>query len=137
MAARRPVLCLLAVASATVWMFRAALAPAFAGARPAPGRQLRSATPRRASELYEIFVTSPSVGERTRMSVARETTVESIITESRKLLGFDQAWIPDSDFKLYSKDDESSPISGKMGDNNLRQWGPDGTELHLMFEPAN
>eukprot|EP00411_Alexandrium_monilatum_P059395 CAMPEP_0175520778 /NCGR_PEP_ID=MMETSP0096-20121207/16682_1 /TAXON_ID=311494 /ORGANISM="Alexandrium monilatum, Strain CCMP3105" /LENGTH=137 /DNA_ID=CAMNT_0016823201 /DNA_START=64 /DNA_END=477 /DNA_ORIENTATION=+ len=137
MAAQRPVLCLLAIATAMVWVLRVAIAPAFAGARPTPGRQLRAATPLRASEFYEIFVTNPSVGERTRMSVTKDTTVESIITESRKLLGFDQAWIPDSDFKLYSKDDESSPIGGNMGDNNVRQWGPDGTELHLMFEPAN
>mmetsp|Transcript_66067 Transcript_66067/g.193360 ORF Transcript_66067/g.193360 Transcript_66067/m.193360 type:complete len:187 (-) Transcript_66067:97-657(-) len=87
--------------------------------------------------ICEIFVTNPSVGERSRMSVTDETTVDFIITESRKLLGFDQAWIPDSDFKLYQKEDESTPIKGKMGDNDLKPWGPDGTELHLMFEPAN
>eukprot|EP00411_Alexandrium_monilatum_P047048 CAMPEP_0175458072 /NCGR_PEP_ID=MMETSP0095-20121207/66396_1 /TAXON_ID=311494 /ORGANISM="Alexandrium monilatum, Strain CCMP3105" /LENGTH=39 /DNA_ID= /DNA_START= /DNA_END= /DNA_ORIENTATION= len=39
MAAQRPVLCLLAIASAMVWMLRAAVAPAFAGARPTPGRR--------------------------------------------------------------------------------------------------
>mmetsp|Transcript_20896 Transcript_20896/g.31505 ORF Transcript_20896/g.31505 Transcript_20896/m.31505 type:complete len:136 (+) Transcript_20896:73-480(+) len=135
MAARRPVILTLAIAVAMVWMFRAATAPAFAGVRQAPRRQPSVAT--HAGEFYEIFVTNPSVGERSRMSVTTETTVDSIITESRKLLGFDQDWIPDSDFKLYNKNDESKPIGGKMGDNDLKPWGPDGTELHLMFEPAN
>eukprot|EP00409_Alexandrium_fundyense_P004615 CAMPEP_0185903576 /NCGR_PEP_ID=MMETSP0196C-20130402/2840_1 /TAXON_ID=2932 /ORGANISM="Alexandrium fundyense, Strain CCMP1719" /LENGTH=135 /DNA_ID=CAMNT_0028622665 /DNA_START=81 /DNA_END=488 /DNA_ORIENTATION=+ len=135
MAARRPALSALLIAAATVWMFRAVTVPAFAGMSRQLGRPLRVAT--HASEFYEIFVTNPSVGERSRMSVTPETTVDSIITESRKLLGFDQAWIPDSDFRLYNKEDESKSISGKMGDNNLKAWGPDGTELHLMFEPAN
>eukprot|EP00409_Alexandrium_fundyense_P003459 CAMPEP_0185901458 /NCGR_PEP_ID=MMETSP0196C-20130402/811_1 /TAXON_ID=2932 /ORGANISM="Alexandrium fundyense, Strain CCMP1719" /LENGTH=135 /DNA_ID=CAMNT_0028620113 /DNA_START=120 /DNA_END=527 /DNA_ORIENTATION=+ len=135
MAARRPVVSTLAIAVAMVWMFRAVTVPAFVGVRQVPSRQLNVGT--RAAQFFEIFVTNPSVGERSRMSVTTETTVDSIITESRKLLGFDQDWIPDTDFKLYDKEDESKAISGKMGDNSLKPWGPDGTELHLMFEPAN
>ena len=40
---------------------------------------------------------------RTRMSVTPSTKVESIITDTRKALGFDQSWIAESDFKLYSR----------------------------------
>jgi len=106
------------------------------GARPprAPRRQGRAAA--RASEICEIFVTNPSVGMRTRMSVVPSTTVETIVKDARKALGFDQAWIADSDFKLYKKEDESTPIKGVMGDNDLKPWGPDGTELHLIFQPG-
>eukprot|EP00420_Gonyaulax_spinifera_P039191 CAMPEP_0197875378 /NCGR_PEP_ID=MMETSP1439-20131203/4643_1 /TAXON_ID=66791 /ORGANISM="Gonyaulax spinifera, Strain CCMP409" /LENGTH=101 /DNA_ID=CAMNT_0043494573 /DNA_START=94 /DNA_END=396 /DNA_ORIENTATION=+ len=101
MAARRPVLFALALAAAAAWLAVSALAPAFAGLHQTPRRQPSVAT--RASDICEIFVTNPSVGMRTRMSVTPETTVESIITDSRRALGFDQAWISDSDFKLYKK----------------------------------
>lgn len=70
------------------------------------------------------------------MSVTAETTVQSILIDARKALGFDQPWISDSDFKLYKKEDESKPISGKMGDHGLVPWGPEGTELHLLFQPG-
>merc|ERR1740121_1451864 len=133
MAARRPVLCTLALAAAA-WLLAPTSAPAFAGVPPAQQRQPRVAA--RASEICEIFVTNPSVGMRTRMSVTPETTVESIVTDARKALGFDQSWISDSDFKLYKKEDESTPIKGNMGDNDLKPWGPDGTELHIIFQPG-
>mmetsp|Transcript_97054 Transcript_97054/g.302139 ORF Transcript_97054/g.302139 Transcript_97054/m.302139 type:complete len:139 (+) Transcript_97054:77-493(+) len=138
MAVRRPVLCALVLAAAALWALHAATSPAFAGARPAAGRQPRVAA--RAEEerkYFEIFVTQPSVGERTRMTVTKETTVDYIITECRKLLGFDQDWIPDSDFKLYEKGDDDKVLTGTMGDHNVRQWGPDGLEVHLMFEPSS
>eukprot|EP00420_Gonyaulax_spinifera_P001150 CAMPEP_0197942782 /NCGR_PEP_ID=MMETSP1439-20131203/124585_1 /TAXON_ID=66791 /ORGANISM="Gonyaulax spinifera, Strain CCMP409" /LENGTH=241 /DNA_ID=CAMNT_0043566039 /DNA_START=81 /DNA_END=806 /DNA_ORIENTATION=- len=134
MAARRPVLGLVAAAAAVLVLLHAFAAPAFAGARPNQGRQLRVAT--RASDICEIFVTNPSVGMRTRMSVTPETPVDTIVKDARKALGFDQAWISDSDFKLYKKEDESTPITGKMGDHDLKPWGPEGTELHLIFQPG-
>eukprot|EP00420_Gonyaulax_spinifera_P035116 CAMPEP_0197871542 /NCGR_PEP_ID=MMETSP1439-20131203/1906_1 /TAXON_ID=66791 /ORGANISM="Gonyaulax spinifera, Strain CCMP409" /LENGTH=135 /DNA_ID=CAMNT_0043490483 /DNA_START=80 /DNA_END=487 /DNA_ORIENTATION=- len=134
MAGRRPVLCTLALALAA-WTVLPTLVPTFAGVQQTtPRRQLRVVA--RASEICEIFVTNPSVGMRTRMSVTPETTVESIVTDSRRALGFDQAWISDSDFKLYKKEDESTPISGKMADHDLKPWGPEGTELHLLFQPG-
>merc|ERR1711920_968109 len=104
------------------------------GTQPAP--RLKPRTAARASEICEIFVTNPSVGMRTRMSVTPETTVDAIVKDARKALGFDQPWISDSDFKVYKKEDESTPISGKMGDNDLKPWGPDGTELHIIFQPG-
>eukprot|EP00420_Gonyaulax_spinifera_P023092 CAMPEP_0197893724 /NCGR_PEP_ID=MMETSP1439-20131203/33190_1 /TAXON_ID=66791 /ORGANISM="Gonyaulax spinifera, Strain CCMP409" /LENGTH=66 /DNA_ID=CAMNT_0043514015 /DNA_START=60 /DNA_END=256 /DNA_ORIENTATION=- len=66
MAVRRPALCSLAIAAAA-WLLLSVLAPAFAGVQQTPRRQLRVAT--RASDICEIFVTNPSVGMRTRMSV--------------------------------------------------------------------
>uniref|UniRef100_A0A7S1RUH9 Uncharacterized protein n=1 Tax=Alexandrium catenella TaxID=2925 RepID=A0A7S1RUH9_ALECA len=133
MAARRPVLCALALAAVMALMFVGTAAPGFAGLSQAAPRQPRVAARAR---TYEIFVTQPSVGERTRMSVTKDTTCDEIIHEGRRLLGFDQAWIPDSDFKLYLKEDESTPITGTMGNHNVRPWGPDGLEVHLMFEPS-
>merc|ERR1712187_356294 len=82
----------------------------------------------------EIFVTQPSVGQRTRMDITSDTTAEEIITKGRKALGLDQAWIPDSDWYLYNIKDESTPLKGKMGDLAV-PWGPEGTELHLIFQP--
>jgi len=87
-------------------------------------------------KICEIFVTNPSVGMRTRMSVTPDTTIESVLKDARKALGFDQDWMSDSDWKLYMKEDESTPISGKMGDHGLRPWGPEGIELHLLFQPG-
>uniref|UniRef100_A0A7S2ADM3 Uncharacterized protein n=1 Tax=Alexandrium andersonii TaxID=327968 RepID=A0A7S2ADM3_9DINO len=130
MAARRPVLCALALALAIAVTLH--MAPAFAGVRQAPRQPSVAAR----AEMYEIFVTQPSVGERTRMSVTADTTAEEIISEGRKILGFDQAWIPDSDWKIYDKDDMDKPLTGAMGQYGLRKWGPDGFELHLMFEPS-
>merc|ERR1711972_871092 len=123
-----------ALVAAAAWLLASASVPAFAGVQHAPQRQPRVAA--RASDICEIFVTNPSVGMRTRMSVTPETTVESIVKDARKALGFDQDWIADSDFKVYKAEDESKPISGKMGDHDLKPWGPDGTELHLIFQPG-
>mmetsp|Transcript_19818 Transcript_19818/g.45114 ORF Transcript_19818/g.45114 Transcript_19818/m.45114 type:complete len:136 (-) Transcript_19818:97-504(-) len=134
MAARRSALLSTLLAAVAVWALLAPLAPTFAGSQPAQRRQVRVAT--HASKICEIFVTNPSVGMRTRMSVTPETTVETIVKDARKALGFDQAWISDSDFKLYKKEDESTPISGKMADHDLKPWGPEGTELHLLFQPG-
>eukprot|EP00972_Heterocapsa_arctica_P109154 16073148-Heterocapsa_arctica.AAC.1 len=69
------------------------------------------------------------------MNVVAETTIDSIVEDARKTLGFDQAFLASSDFKVYLKDDESTPITGKMGDMELRPWGPEGIELHVKYEP--
>eukprot|EP00416_Gambierdiscus_australes_P032506 CAMPEP_0171094794 /NCGR_PEP_ID=MMETSP0766_2-20121228/42378_1 /TAXON_ID=439317 /ORGANISM="Gambierdiscus australes, Strain CAWD 149" /LENGTH=135 /DNA_ID=CAMNT_0011553511 /DNA_START=64 /DNA_END=471 /DNA_ORIENTATION=+ len=134
MAVRRPLLCVVAVALSAAWLM-AAPTWTFAGTQSVHARQARVAT-HAASEICEVFVTNPSVGMRTRMSVTPETTVDSVISEAREAFGFDQDWISDSDFKVYLKEDESTPISGKMGEYNLRPWGPDGLELHIFFEPS-
>merc|ERR1712107_63445 len=119
MAARRPLRCTL-LAAAAAWLMLSSFSPSFVGLQQTPRNQPRTSL--RASEICEIFVTNPSVGMRTRMSVTPETAVETIITDARKALGFDQSWIADSDFKLYKKEDESTPIKGKMGDNDLKPW---------------
>mmetsp|Transcript_72807 Transcript_72807/g.168766 ORF Transcript_72807/g.168766 Transcript_72807/m.168766 type:complete len:172 (+) Transcript_72807:69-584(+) len=111
-------------------------APAPAPAAPAPVPAASAPVPAR-PRICEIFVTNPSVGMRTRMSVTDDTPVESIIPEARKAFGFDQEWISDSDFKVYRKEDESTPITGTMGEHGLKPWGPDGTELHIFFEPSS
>ena len=91
---------------------------------------------RQAGDIYEIFVTASSVGLRTRMNVTPETTVSSVLEDARKSLGFDQDFLASSDFKVYLKEDESTPITGKMGDLDLKPWSPDGIELHIKYEPA-
>eukprot|EP00416_Gambierdiscus_australes_P034686 CAMPEP_0171096316 /NCGR_PEP_ID=MMETSP0766_2-20121228/44261_1 /TAXON_ID=439317 /ORGANISM="Gambierdiscus australes, Strain CAWD 149" /LENGTH=131 /DNA_ID=CAMNT_0011555267 /DNA_START=65 /DNA_END=460 /DNA_ORIENTATION=+ len=130
MAARRPLLCAVALALAVASLFHAT--SGFAGMGSARVREPQVAR----SGIYEVFVTNPSVGMRTRMSVTEETTVDIVIKEAREAFGFDQDFISDSDFKVYLKSDESAPISGKMGQYDLRPWGPDGVELHIFFEPS-
>nr|AAW79388.1 unknown protein [Heterocapsa triquetra] len=107
---------------------------AFVGTKQPALRSSRVA--RQAGDVYEIFVTASSVGMRTRMNVTPETTISSIVEDARKSLGFDQAFLDSSDFKVYRKEDESTPISGKMGDMELKPWGPEGIELHVKYEPA-
>merc|ERR1712008_147602 len=82
-----------------------------------------------------IMVTCPSVGARTRMVVQPDTTVDTIVATARSSLGFDQPFLNDSDFEVYLKSDESTPISGKIGDHGLVPWGPEGMELHIYFDP--
>merc|ERR1712032_339768 len=107
--------------------------PGFVGLQGAAGRQPGVLT--RVSDITEIVVTCPSVGARTRMVVVPDTTVDSIVTRARTALGFDQSFLNDSDFKVHLKGDESTPISGKIGEHGLVPWGPDGMELHIYFDP--
>merc|ERR1739842_55115 len=100
------------------------------GVQVTPDRQLRVAT--HVSDICEIVVTCPSVGARTRMVVQEDTTVDAITKRARQALGFDQSFLNDSDFKVYLKKDESTPISGKIGDHGLVPWGPDGGIAHLF-----
>merc|ERR1719356_1880254 len=133
MAARRPALGLAAAALALFALLRAALAPAFAGSVQQPA--VRGSRIAAQAGRFEIFVTNPSVGARTRMMVSPSMTCDEIVEAGRKELGFDQAWIKDEDFKLYKKEDESTPIKGTVADNDMKPWGPEGTELHLIFQP--
>merc|ERR1719287_427384 len=106
---------------------------AFVGQKQ-PALRSSSAIARKAG-VYEIFVTASSVGMRTRMNVTPETTIDSIVEDARKSLGFDQSFLSSSDFNVYLKDDEDTPLKGKMGDMELKPWGPEGIELHVKYEP--
>ncbi|CAE7171484.1 Etfdh [Symbiodinium pilosum] len=60
-------------------------------------------------------------------------SVLKVLSEGRKRLGFDQAWMPDSDFQIYnSEDEEAGPLKGKMRDNGLIDFT---YEVHLYYEP--
>eukprot|EP00440_Ansanella_granifera_P041303 gb/GFBE01044791.1/.p1 GENE.gb/GFBE01044791.1/~~gb/GFBE01044791.1/.p1 ORF type:complete len:134 (+),score=54.50 gb/GFBE01044791.1/:1-402(+) len=111
--------------------------PAFVGSTPA----LRSSKVARKAiedeltrEVVELFFTAPAQGERSRINVTPDTTAEELLKVGRKALGFDQDWIPDSDFKLYNAEDESKPLTGPMKDNGLTNFG---YEVHMYFEPAS
>jgi len=130
--ARRPILSF-AVAAAALYLVRMGLVPAFAGSAQQP--PVRGSRTIAQAGRIEIFVTNPSVGARTRMMVAQDETVDQIIERGRKELGFDQDWIKSSDFKLYKKEDESTPLKGTVAENEFKAWGPDGTEVHLIFQP--
>ncbi|CAE8607173.1 unnamed protein product [Polarella glacialis] len=82
--------------------------------------------------VVEVFFTAPAQGERTRMVVTPDTTIDQILKDGRKLLGFDQEWIPDSDFTLYNGEDENTPLKGTIGDCGLVDFG---YEVHMYFTP--
>mmetsp|Transcript_83703 Transcript_83703/g.215541 ORF Transcript_83703/g.215541 Transcript_83703/m.215541 type:complete len:133 (-) Transcript_83703:148-546(-) len=130
--ARSSLMSLLMVGAACTALFNTA----FVGTQHPALRASRSRVARQAGDVYEIFVTASSVGMRTRMNVTPQTTIDSIVEDARKSLGFDQAFLSSSDFKVYRKEDESTPITGKMGDMELKPWGPEGIELHVKYEPA-
>ena len=69
------------------------------------------------------------------MVVQPETTVDTIVTNARTALGFDQSFLQDSDFKVYNKEDEDTVLTGKIGDHGLVPWGPEGMELHIYYDP--
>eukprot|EP00442_Polarella_glacialis_P058377 CAMPEP_0115075822 /NCGR_PEP_ID=MMETSP0227-20121206/16084_1 /TAXON_ID=89957 /ORGANISM="Polarella glacialis, Strain CCMP 1383" /LENGTH=138 /DNA_ID=CAMNT_0002462893 /DNA_START=76 /DNA_END=488 /DNA_ORIENTATION=- len=112
--------------------------PAFVGTQPA----LRAAGNKVAMQVewhggltrnvVEVFFTAPAQGERTRMVVTPETTIDQILKDGRKLLGFDQEWIPDSDFTLYNGEDENTPLKGTIGECGLVDFG---YEVHMYFTP--
>ena len=60
---------------------------------------LRSSVMARQAGVYEVFVTASSVGMRTRMNVTPETTIDSIVEDARKSLGFDQSFLSSSDVR--------------------------------------
>ena len=133
MAARRPALSVFALVFAVLCLVRVDFSPAFAGVQQAVHRQPEVAT--RVSDITEIMVTCPSVGARTRLVVQPDTTVDAIVGRARTAMGFDQAFMNDSDFKVYLKSDESTPINGNIGDHGLVPWGPEGMELHMYYDP--
>mmetsp|Transcript_37130 Transcript_37130/g.81018 ORF Transcript_37130/g.81018 Transcript_37130/m.81018 type:complete len:138 (+) Transcript_37130:96-509(+) len=130
---RRPLLCTLASFVWALWTF----APAFTGSSlTASGRNLRVATNAKIKTgICEIFVTSPNTGMRTRMGVTPEVPIEQIKKDARVAFGFDQPFMDDKDFHMYLREDESTEIFGTIGEHNLKEWGPDGTEIHMIYQP--
>merc|ERR1711933_501618 len=104
----------LAVAAAVLCLLHAGFAPAFTGSVQQPA--MRGSRVVAQAGRFEIFVTNPSVGARTRMMVSPTMTCDEIIEAGRKELGFDQPWIKKGDFKLYKAEDESTPIKGTVAD---------------------
>eukprot|EP00438_Fugacium_kawagutii_P021137 Skav230965 [mRNA] locus=scaffold644:14762:15175:+ [translate_table: standard] len=89
--------------------------------------------PKLSREVVEIMFTAPAQGARSRMLVRADDDVSKVITMGRKKLGFDQDWMPDTDFKLYNADDEDAgPLKGKMSENGLIDFS---YEVHLYYEP--
>merc|ERR1712151_1452767 len=84
---------------------------------------------------FEIFVTSPNTGMGTRMGVTPDVTLEQIKKDARVAFGFDQSFMDDKDFHMYKAEDESTEIFGTIGEHDLKPWGPDGTELHMIYQP--
>ncbi len=74
-------------------------------------------------DVVEVFFTAPAQGERTRMVVTPDTTIDQILKDGRKALGFDQEWIPDSDFTLYNEDFPDTPLKGTIGECGLVDFG--------------
>ncbi|CAK0887717.1 unnamed protein product, partial [Prorocentrum cordatum] len=125
----------LLLAAASAWLLAATLSPAFAGTGALPSRAARGDRVARQAGS-EIMLTAPSIGGRYRVIIDESTTVESCLAKARKIFEIDQDFLPDSDFNVYLKEDESKPISGKIADHTeLRPWGPDGIELHIYYEP--
>mmetsp|Transcript_94652 Transcript_94652/g.240751 ORF Transcript_94652/g.240751 Transcript_94652/m.240751 type:complete len:137 (-) Transcript_94652:129-539(-) len=106
--------------------------PAFAGS--SAQLAVRGSRMPRGATIYEVMVTNPSVGARTRLNINEKTTVEEIIAKARKEMDFEMAFL-DGDWYLYETEDETKPLSGSMGALNLRPWGPEGMELHLLYQP--
>ncbi|CAE8733308.1 unnamed protein product [Polarella glacialis] len=82
--------------------------------------------------VVEVFFTAPAQGERTRMVVTPDTTIDQILKDGRKALGFDQEWIPDSDFTLCNEDFPDTPLKGTIGECGLVDFG---YEVHMYFTP--
>eukprot|EP00445_Apocalathium_hangoei_P002144 CAMPEP_0203861170 /NCGR_PEP_ID=MMETSP0359-20131031/12851_1 /ASSEMBLY_ACC=CAM_ASM_000338 /TAXON_ID=268821 /ORGANISM="Scrippsiella Hangoei, Strain SHTV-5" /LENGTH=133 /DNA_ID=CAMNT_0050778357 /DNA_START=72 /DNA_END=473 /DNA_ORIENTATION=+ len=129
-AARRSTMGLVLAACAAVWV----LSPAFAGLSASAPSVRGDRTARAAGQIYEVMVTNPSVGARTRLNINGETTVDEIITKSRREMDFEMTFL-DGDWYLYDIKDETKPLSGKMSQYDLRPWGPEGMELHLLYQP--
>eukprot|EP00931_Biecheleriopsis_adriatica_P014474 TRINITY_DN1162_c0_g1_i6.p1 TRINITY_DN1162_c0_g1~~TRINITY_DN1162_c0_g1_i6.p1 ORF type:complete len:139 (+),score=34.23 TRINITY_DN1162_c0_g1_i6:86-502(+) len=116
-------------------------APAFVGPQPA----LRNSRTQMANakfwdgsltrDLVEITFTAPAVGARSRFMVSPDVTQPELLKMGRKALGFDQDWIPDSDFELYNADDEDAgPITGPLRNHGVADFE---YEVHMYFKPAS
>ena len=74
--------------------------------------------PKLSRDVVEVMFTAPAQGARSRMLIRADADVSEVIKQGRKKLGFDQDWMPDSDFKLYNAEDEDAgPLKGKMSEN--------------------
>ncbi|CAE7268742.1 unnamed protein product [Symbiodinium natans] len=117
----------------------------FVGPRAAPSTEGRTAmrgqagasatpwTPVLSRDVVEIEFTAPAQGARCRFMIKADADVNDVLKEGRKRLGFDQAWMPDSDFKIYdSENEDKGPLKGKMKDNGLVDFT---YEVHLYYEP--
>ena len=117
----------------------------FVGLRAAPRQESRTAlrgqagasatpwTPVLTRDVVEIEFTAPAQGARCRFMIKADADATEVLSEGRKRLGFDQAWMPDSDFQIYnSEDEEAGPLKGKMRDNGLIDFT---YEVHLYYEP--
>ena len=100
-------------------------------------RAMVDVTNKQTRDVVEIFFTFLGQGARCRLLVTPDTTVEEILKRGRKELGFDQEWIPDSDFKLYVMEDhgEIKPgaISGPVKNHGLTDFE---YEIYAIFEPS-
>ncbi|CAE7678723.1 unnamed protein product [Symbiodinium sp. CCMP2592] len=77
-------------------------------------------TPVLTRDVVEIEFTAPAQGARCRFMIKADADASEVLSEGRKRLGFNQEWMPDSDFKIYnSEDEEAGPLKGKMKDNGL------------------
>ncbi|CAE7242463.1 unnamed protein product [Symbiodinium natans] len=98
----------------------------FVGLRAAPRQESRTAlrgqagasatpwTPVLSRDVVEIEFTAPAQGARCRFMIKADADVSEVLSEGRKRLGFDQAWMPDSDFKIYnSEDEEAGPLKAR------------------------
>ncbi|CAE7864900.1 Etfdh [Symbiodinium microadriaticum] len=90
-------------------------------------------TPVLSRDVVEIEFTAPAQGARCRFMIKADADASEVLAEGRKRLGFNQEWMPDSDFKIYnSEDEEAGPLKGKMKDNGLIDFT---YEVHLYYEP--
>eukprot|EP00443_Scrippsiella_acuminata_P134120 CAMPEP_0115625702 /NCGR_PEP_ID=MMETSP0272-20121206/27956_1 /TAXON_ID=71861 /ORGANISM="Scrippsiella trochoidea, Strain CCMP3099" /LENGTH=122 /DNA_ID=CAMNT_0003062017 /DNA_START=108 /DNA_END=473 /DNA_ORIENTATION=- len=119
-AARRSSLSVAVVAIVALCLLHATLAPAFTGSIGQQPTVRGSRVARAAEKRFEVFVTNPSVGARTRMMISPSMTCAEIVERGRKELGFDQPWIKNEDFKLYKAEDESTPLKGTVADNEMK-----------------
>ncbi|CAE7834762.1 unnamed protein product [Symbiodinium sp. CCMP2592] len=116
----------------------------FVGLRAAPRQESRTAlrgqagasatpwTPVLTRDVVEIEFTAPAQGARCRFMIKSDADASEVLSEGRKRLGFNQEWMPDSDFKIYnSEDEEAGPLKGKMKDNGLIDFT---YEASLWFE---
>mmetsp|Transcript_5842 Transcript_5842/g.13500 ORF Transcript_5842/g.13500 Transcript_5842/m.13500 type:complete len:162 (-) Transcript_5842:86-571(-) len=84
-------------------------------------------------DVVEIEFTAPAQGARCRFLIKAESDATEVLKEGRKRLGFDQEWMPDSDFQIYNAEkEEDGPLKGKMKDNGLIDFT---YEVHLYYEP--
>merc|ERR1711920_551814 len=91
-------------------------------------------------ESCEIMVTVPAVGARTRLIVNKDKTIDAVVADARKIMGFDMDFLETQHWKAYRKGEEQggSPLAGSssMVQNDLMKlWSPEGTELHLVYDP--